>query len=440
MQETNNLPSVSAQYRNGKNDKITPGILSRDRAEYIAETVEVYRDDTGASVISVREKVEPAKPKVRRNRAAADRDSASGPENKEKNAERAQAFRRLSSLRKIYATRSPALFRSRHRVALLTLSGGLLAFVAGHDGRKFSPADLQRWAGKHVREATPAEIAQAFEAAMKAPRAIPASAHVGFALELSKEHWFRAGRPWGIHPADMTEDDVKGVQRAAKRAHDRLSAAAKRAANGATPREQSKAAIARKLGISPPTLRKRMREAGFDKASEFFDFVASTLREKNYRRDANGKCPPTDAGGSKAAAGRSVRTKTNHASNGMGRASMGSKGGGRAPASRGVPRGTRWRGAYRARHSPTDGQKFHRLDKGLRTGAPITSHSDIHRSRLRSGGDASIGGVGSRFFLGWHERAGTPPPEFERIRNFRSYVLFCRRRVLSASIELFQLH
>ncbi|CFX59248.1 protein of unknown function [Candidatus Filomicrobium marinum] len=247
---------------------------------------EVYREETETGVITFHEKIESSKPKVRRNLATIDQVKGVGPEKRMRMAVRGRAFRLLGSLAKVYATRRPALFRSRHRLALLTIAGNLLALVAEHDNRSVGLASLQKWADKYIDGATRAEVALAFEAVMmnEGYRTIQSPSAVGFDLELDKLHWLRAGRPWGIHPADMTKGEVLKLQRAMKKARDKQRAAAKRAASGSTPRSTSVSEIARKLGISRPTLYKRMRSGGFDNAAEFYSFV-SPIKSTDYKSD-----------------------------------------------------------------------------------------------------------------------------------------------------------
>jgi len=48
----------------------------------------------------------------------------------------------LGSLRIIYATRDPALFRSRHRIALLAIAGNLIAIANNHINRKLAIAGM----------------------------------------------------------------------------------------------------------------------------------------------------------------------------------------------------------------------------------------------------------------------------------------------------------
>lgn len=263
------------------------------------QSYEVYREETGSSITTVSEKITPTKPKAKKKRAA------TGSKGNVKWTDKGRAIRLLGSLETIYNFRCPDLFRSRHHVLLLTVAGSLLAVVAEEDKREFKLADLQRWARKRVGGATRAEILDAFEAASRVHRGIPSAQDIGFALELCKFHWLRAGRPWGVHPADMTEEEVKKVQEDAKREKKRLKAAAKRKAEGALPREFSITAIAEKLGISRPTLYKRMAAAGFGKdAAAFYAFVHSTYKDKKHRghETVNRSSSKPSARGLKAAA------------------------------------------------------------------------------------------------------------------------------------------
>ena len=261
----------------------------REAASFVKvePTVEVFREETSTGVLVFHAKVAPPKPRVRRSRAAINRDEATNPEDRAQATKIARARRLLKSLRIIHETRDPALFRTRHRIALLAIAGNLIAIANSRTDRKLVLSDLQEWSEKFIPDATQTELARAYEVAMQDEgfRTIPRPSDIGFDLELDKLHWFKAGRPWGVHPANLSTAEVKKVQRDAKKARDKERAAAKRAASGATPRSMSVLAIARKLGISRPALYKRMREAGFDNATEFYSFVAPINNKKNYIGD-----------------------------------------------------------------------------------------------------------------------------------------------------------
>ena len=192
-------------------------------------------------------------------------------------AEAGRARRLLRSLIAIWASRDQATFRAEQRLALLITAARLLALIDRRDGRAVDRVALKGWAKKHLSGALAAEVAAAMaEVGDDLLEAVPAPFEIGSDLALTCVHWFAAARPWGCWPADLTAAEVRFVQREAKRARDRDRAKANRAANGATPREQSLAAQARALGITAPALRKR-QERGFD-------FVAST-KEKVHTRD-----------------------------------------------------------------------------------------------------------------------------------------------------------
>jgi len=247
--------------------------------------LEVYREETSTGILTYSSKIASPKPPVKRKQAD-NRDKLTRPTESAKDTERVRARRLLKGLSTLYATRDPMLFRTRHRVALLSVAGKLIALANNGADRRLAEADLQAWAAKHVPDATNAELRTALDAALddEGFRTIPRPSDIGFDLELDKLHWFKAGRPWGIHPANLTTSEVLRIQREQRNIRARPSAKARRAAQGATPREQSLAAQARELGISPQALRKRLLKASIPKKETIRDFcVRHGLAERSVR-------------------------------------------------------------------------------------------------------------------------------------------------------------
>jgi hypothetical protein len=166
---------------------------------------------------------------------------------------------------------------------MLALVAGVLALIAVASKSEPSRRELQRWANKFLPDTTRAGILRAYDEADHREY-VPRPREVGALIDLRAYEWVLLERPWGVHPVDLTETEVDHAQRERKRAVDRERKRLRDAQHGATPRSESIAAVARRLGLSRPTLRKRMKETGHTSATayeaEFSSLVAPHIIRK----------------------------------------------------------------------------------------------------------------------------------------------------------------
>lgn len=175
-----------------------------------------------------------------------------------------RASRLLSSLGRVARHRRECGFAS---VAawdgVVALAAELIAARAGAAGKSVAVADLRQWAKRNCPDAWQSAIEHAWAETAGVSAVVPEPAEAGDRVNLRLSEWITLGRPWGLHPADAKREEIKSIQKTARRERKRLYAKDKRAAEGAKPHEHSIAEFCRRHG-----LRERMYRYYRDKGAE----------------------------------------------------------------------------------------------------------------------------------------------------------------------------
>lgn len=220
--------------------------------------VEIFRRETSAGVFSFSAAVEATK------NASTPRTKKASPVTQSRDdaaVKIGRARRLLKSLTTIANHRNKIGYVSKiHMIA--EQAAYLFGTIQNEGGKNADLHNFKTWA-RCLPTIAQSDLIKLYNDAAAVYRAIPTSADIGEAIHLTAFEWFELGRPWGIHPADLSPTEVEEAQKNAKRAKDRARAKARRENKGATPHRMSIRKMCGEYGLSERTFRHRRAE-GYD--------------------------------------------------------------------------------------------------------------------------------------------------------------------------------